>query len=254
MSVTITAIADIPMIQPLPNGSADLADLIARALDAMDLTLLDGDILVLAQKIVSKAEGRQVALADVTPSKEALTLAAEVDKDPRIVELILSESTRVVRKIPGVLIVEHRLGFIHANAGIDQSNVEGEDQALLLPEDSDASATLIRTTLEKRYGVSLGVVIADSMGRAWRKGTVGFSIGNSGTDGLLNLKGAPDLTGRLLEITEVGRADELAAAAGLVMGQASEGQPVALIRGVATLAPTDGVAPLLRGPGEDLFR
>jgi len=174
LGVAITAVAGIPMVQPLPNCSADLADLIARALDTMELVPLDGDILVLAQKIVSKAEGRQVALADVTPSEEALTLAAEVDKDPRIVELILSESTRVVRKIPDVLIVEHRLGFIHANAGIDQSNVEGEDQALLLPEDSDASAALIRTTLEKRYGVSLGVVLAASMGRSWRKGSVGF--------------------------------------------------------------------------------
>lgn len=254
MSVTITAIAGIPMIHPLPNGSADLADVIARALDEMKLTPRDGDILVFAQKIVSKAEGRQVALADVTPSEEAVALASEVDKDPRIVELILSESTRVVRKIPGVLIVEHRLGFIHANAGIDQSNVEGKDQALLLPRDSDASAATIRTVLETRYSVSLGVIIADSMGRAWRKGTVGFSIGNSGTDGLLDLKGKPDLTGRRLEITEVGRADELAAAAGLVMGQASESLPVALIRGVATLAPADGVKPLLRGPREDLFR
>lgn len=254
MSVTITAITDIPMIKTLPNGSMDLADVIAQALDDMKMKLQDGDILVLAQKIVSKAEGRQVALAEVTPSEEALTLAGEVDKDPRIVELILSESTRVVRKIPGVLIVEHRLGFIHANAGIDQSNVEGEDQALLLPEDSDASAATIHTALEGRYGVTLGVVIADSMGRAWRKGTVGFSIGNSGTDGLVDLKGATDLTGRQLEITEVGRADELAAAAGLVMGQASEGQPVALVRGVATLAPADGVGQLLRGPKEDLFR
>lgn len=254
MSVTITAITDIPMIQPLPNGSADLAGLIAHALDSMELTPADGDLLVLAQKIVSKAEGRQVALDDVSPSEEAITLAKEVDKDPRIVELILSESTRIVRKIPGVLIVEHHLGFIHANAGIDQSNVEGKDQALLLPVDSDASAATVRAALEKRYGVSLGVVIADSMGRAWRKGTVGFSIGNSGTDGLLNLMGEPDLTGRPLEITEVGRADELAAAAGLVMGQASEGQPVALIRGVATLKPEDGVGPLLRGPKEDLFR
>lgn len=254
MSITITAIKGIAMIQPLPNGSADLADLIAGALDKMELAPRDGDILVLAQKIVSKAEGRQIALEDVTPSEEAVTLAREVDKDPRIVELILSESKRIVRKIPGVLIVEHRLGFIHANAGIDQSNVEGHEQALLLPEDSDASAATIRTILEKRYGVALGIVIADSMGRAWRKGTVGFSIGNSGTDGLLNLMGAPDLTGRMLEITEVGRADELAAAAGLVMGQASEGLPAALLRGVTTLDPTDGIKPLLRGPGEDLFR
>lgn len=254
MSITITAIEGIGMIEPLSGGSNELAVSIGDAIDGMDVALQNGDILVLAQKIVSKAEGRQVALKNVTPSDDAITLADEVDKDPRIVELILSEATRVVRKIPGVLIVEHRLGFIHANAGIDQSNVEGEEQALLLPEDSDASALAIRRALEKRYSVSLGVVIADSMGRAWRKGTVGFSIGHSGTDGLLDLKGTKDLTGRVLEITEVGRADELAAAAGLVMGQADEGQPVALIRGVTTLAPEDSVKSLLRGPQEDLFR
>lgn len=254
MSITLTAIDNIPMIEPLPGGSGDLATLIGDALDGMNIAPQDGDILVLAQKIVSKAEGRQIALDEVTPSDEAIALASEVDKDPRIVELILSEAARVVRKIPGVLIVEHRLGFIHANAGIDQSNVGGEDQALLLPEDSDASARTIRRALETRYNVSLGVIIADSMGRAWRKGTVGFSIGHSGTDGLLDLKGTTDLTGRVLEITEVGRADELAAAAGLVMGQADEGQPVALIRGVTTFAPEDSVTSLLRGPGEDLFR
>lgn len=254
MSITITGIKDIPLIKPMPEGSTDLANLIGDAIEAMSLIPEDGDILVLAQKIVSKAEGRQVALETVTPSAEAHSLAEEVDKDPRIVELILSESNRVVRKIPGVLIVEHRLGFVHANAGIDQSNVEGEDQALLLPVDSDVSANLIRGALEKRFGVSLGIVIADSMGRAWRKGTVGFSIGNAGTDGLLDLKGTQDLTGRILEITEVGRADELAAAAGLIMGQSDEGQPVALVRGVTTMAAQDGIAPLLRGPGEDLFR
>jgi coenzyme F420-0:L-glutamate ligase/coenzyme F420-1:gamma-L-glutamate ligase len=254
MSITITGVENIPLIKPMEGGSADLAHLIGDAMEAMALVPRDGDILVLAQKIVSKAEGRQVALDTVTPSDEAITLAGEVDKDPRIVELILSEATRIVRKIPGVLIVEHRLGFVHANAGIDQSNVEGEDQALLLPVDSDASASLIRTALETRFGVSLGIVIADSMGRAWRKGTVGFSIGNAGTDGLLDLKGTQDFTGRVLEITEVGRADELAAAAGLIMGQSDEGQPVALVRGVKTLAPQDGIAPLLRAPNEDLFR
>lgn len=207
MSITITGVENIPLIRSMEGGSTDLAQLIGDAMVAMDLVPQDGDILVLAQKIVSKAEGRQVALETVTPSREAIALASEVDKDPRIVELILSEATRIVRKIPGVLIVEHKLGFVHANAGIDQSNVEGEDQALLLPEDSDASASLIRTTLETRFGVSLGIVIADSMGRAWRKGTVGFSIGNAGTDGLLDLKGTQDLTGRILEITEeIGRA------------------------------------------------
>lgn len=254
MSITITGIENIPMIKPMRGGSTDLAGLIGDALEANSIALQDGDILVLAQKIVSKAEGRQVALDTVTPSHEAETLAKEVDKDPRIVELILSESNRVVRKIPGVLIVEHRLGFVHANAGIDQSNVEGEDQALLLPVDSDASSLTIRNALEKRFGVSPGIIIADSMGRAWRKGTVGFSIGNSGTDGLIDLNGTTDLTGRVLEATDVGRADELAAAAGLIMGQSDEGRPVVLVRGVANVAPKDGIAQLLRGPGEDLFR
>jgi coenzyme F420-0:L-glutamate ligase/coenzyme F420-1:gamma-L-glutamate ligase len=250
MSVTIWPINGIKMIA----SGDDLAALIAAAIDGAGLVPQSGDILVLAQKIVSKAEGRQFALADIAPSLEAKTLALEVNKDARIVELILSESTEVVRKAKDVLIVAHKLGFVHANAGIDQSNIEGEEQALLLPVDSDASAKALRSALEKHFGVTLGVIIADSMGRAWRKGTMGVAIGVSGTDALQDLRGETDLAGRKLEITEVGRADELAAAAGLVMGQGAEGIPVALIRGVTSIDPQDSVNALLRKPGEDLFR
>jgi coenzyme F420-0:L-glutamate ligase/coenzyme F420-1:gamma-L-glutamate ligase len=228
--------------------------MISDALREAGIELADNDLLVIAQTILSKAEGRQIALADVTPSPRALTLGAEVNKDPRLVELILSESDDIIRQAKDVLIVAHKLGFVHANAGIDQSNVEGEDQALLLPVDPDASAEKIRGALEMEFDASLGVIIADSFGRAWRKGTVGVAIGTSGTDTLLDCRGEPDLAGRTLEITEIGRADEIAAAAGLAMGQAAEGIPVVVLRGLETQAPTEGVAPLLRKPHEDLFR
>jgi coenzyme F420-0:L-glutamate ligase / coenzyme F420-1:gamma-L-glutamate ligase len=239
---------------PLVREGDDLGQVIADALAAEGTALQDGDIVVLAQKIVSKAEGRQVSLSTVTPSAKALKLAQEVNKDPRMVELILSESNAIVRQARDVLIVDHKLGFVHANAGIDQSNVEGEDEALLLPVDSDASARALRSDFQKRYSAKVGVIIADSFGRAWRKGTVGVAIGASGVDTLLNMRGENDLVGRKLEITEIGRADELAAAAGLVMGQADEGIPVAIIRGLTTREPQDSVQPLLRKPEEDLFR
>jgi coenzyme F420-0:L-glutamate ligase/coenzyme F420-1:gamma-L-glutamate ligase len=210
---------------------------------------------VLAQKIVSKAEGRSVPLADVTPSAAALELAPQCDKDPRLVELILSEAQAVMRVRKGVLIVRHRLGLVLANAGIDQSNVDqsGGPVALLLPIDPDASAAALRAVLSAQTGVDIAVLIIDSLGRAWRTGTTGVAIGVSGIAGLLDLRGAPDIHGRRLETSELGLADELAAAASLAMGQANEGRPIVLIRGVTQGRREGSAAELIRPAAIDLF-
>jgi coenzyme F420-0:L-glutamate ligase/coenzyme F420-1:gamma-L-glutamate ligase len=211
---------------------------------------------VIAQKIVSKAEGRQVDLRTVTASERARQLAAEVDKDPRLVEWILSESTEVVRHRKGVLVVAHRSGTVLANAGIDASNVgpDGDDQVLLLPEDCDRSCRDIRAKLRAYTGIDAGVIIIDSLGRAWRNGTVGVALGAAGLPTLLDLRGQPDLFGRTLRTTQVGIADEIAAAASLLMGQADEGTPVALVRGLQ-LPEADGSAnDLIRARALDLFR
>ena len=197
-------------------------------------------------------------LDEVVPSPRALELAERCRKDPRIVELVLAESRAVLRAVPNVLVVEDRRGLVLANAGIDRSNVEpdasGRERALLLPVDPDASAARLRARIRELAGVDVGVLINDSVGRAWRLGTVGTAIGASGIPGLLDLRGTPDLHGRALQITEVGFADELAAAASAVMGQADEGRPVVLVRGV-TLARRDGSARELQRPrDQDLFR
>jgi coenzyme F420-0:L-glutamate ligase / coenzyme F420-1:gamma-L-glutamate ligase len=240
---------DIPLIQ----SGDDLAAIILASLEQSDWALQNGDVLVMAQKVVSKAENRIVDLASVTPSPRAIELAAEVDKDPRLVELILSESNAVVRHRPGVLIVEHRLGFVMANAGIDRSNVNGGEQALLLPLDPDRSAAEIRRVIAARTKADVGVLIIDSFGRAWRNGTIGTAIGASGIPTLLDLRGRPDLYGRPLETTEVGWADELACAASLMMGQASEGRPIILVRGV-TEAGEGSASDLVRPKEKDMFR
>jgi coenzyme F420-0:L-glutamate ligase/coenzyme F420-1:gamma-L-glutamate ligase len=239
---------------PVVKAGDDLAALILSALRASRLRLVAGDILVMAQKIVSKAEGRMVDLRTVTPSARAVTLAAATEKDPRIVELILAESTDVLRHRPGALIVAHRLGMVLANAGIDQSNIGGEACALLLPLDPDGTCAAIRRKLAEAAGVDVGVMIIDSIGRAWRNGTVGTAIGVSGLPGLLDLRGTPDLFGRALETTEVGLADELAAAASLVMGQAREGRPVVLARGVGYGRRDGSAQELIRPREKDLFR
>lgn len=232
----------------------DPAAIALAAFEATNESLCDGDVLVFAQKIISKAEGRSVDLADVTPSPLALRLAAETEKDPRLVELILQESSEVLRYRPGLLIVVHRLGFVLANAGIDRSNVDGDARVLLLPLDPDGSAERIRAEIARRTGVAIGVLIIDSLGRAWRMGTIGTAIGISGLPGLIDLRGRPDLNGRPLETTEIGFADELAAAASLMMGQADEATPIVLARGVP-YARRDGAAHELVRPKErDLFR
>jgi coenzyme F420-0:L-glutamate ligase/coenzyme F420-1:gamma-L-glutamate ligase len=231
----------------------DVAKLTLAALDCAGLHPQDGDILVFAQKIISKAEGRSIALNGVTPSTRAEQLAAETGKDARIVELILQESTGVLRLRPGLIVVEHRLGLVLANAGIDQSNVD-TGHALLLPVDPDASAAKIRQDVRAASGVNVAVLIIDSIGRAWRQGTIGTAIGASGIATLVDLRGQLDLNGRRLESTEIGYADELASAASLMMGQAAEGVPIVLIRG-APYPRRDGLAAdLLRPKATDLFR
>jgi coenzyme F420-0:L-glutamate ligase/coenzyme F420-1:gamma-L-glutamate ligase len=249
--LSIAALAGIPLVQAGDN----IADLIVAGLAASRLGLRRGDVVVIAQKIVSKAEGRLVDLRTVTPSARAEQLAAEVDKDARLVELILRESTEVVRYRRGVLVVAHRNGTVLANAGIDASNAPGgDDYVLLLPEDCNRSCREIRARLAVRTGAEAGVLIIDSLGRAWRNGTVGAALGAAGLPALLDLRGKPDLFGRPLRSTQVGLADEIAAAASLLMGQAGEGTPVALVRGL-DLPGGDGSADdLLRARELDLFR
>lgn len=251
-SVILTALDGLPIIKP----GDDLGSLLAAALRRMQIVPMDHDILVVAQKVVSKADGRLVNLADVRPSARAAAIAKEVRKDPRLVEVILSESTEVVRQKPDVLIVAHRQGFVMANAGVDQSNIgpDGEERALLLPRDVDASAAALKAQLDLEFGVDFGVVINDSFGRPWRNGVVGVALGVAGFPALVSLVGTPDLFGRKMRITEVALADELAAAASLVMGQGDEGRPAVHIRGVAYSGKPAPASTLVRPKEMDLFR
>jgi coenzyme F420-0:L-glutamate ligase/coenzyme F420-1:gamma-L-glutamate ligase len=251
--ITLTALADIPLVQPGDN----LVDIILDALRQSDILLRPGDVLVIAQKIVSKAEDRYVDLGEINPSRRARALAAKVEKDPRLVEVILSESSEVVRHRPGVLVVAHRLGFVLANAGVDSSNAEqgsGSERVLLLPRDPDGVCAEIRVQLKKRAGADAGIIINDSHGRAWRNGTVGVALGVAGVPALLDLRGAPDLYGERLEVTQVGLADEISGAASLLMGQGADGQPVVHIRGLPYPLRAGAAAELLRAKSEDLFR
>lgn len=240
---------------PLLAAGDDLAGIILAALVDAGLTLQPGDVLAVAQKIISKAEGQTVDLGTVEASHEARQLAAETDKDPRMVELILRESTRVVRSRPGVIIVQHRLGVILANAGIDRSNVAGsEDQVLLLPQDPDASARSLRDAISERSGIAPGVLVVDSIGRPWRLGTTGLAIGAAGVAVIEDLRGARDLYARPMQVAEVAPADSVAAAAVLLMGEGAEGTPVVLIRGLPAPAEEQPAAAVLRPPHEDLFQ
>jgi len=249
--LTLTPLPSIPLIRP----GDDLADILVSAVEAAGIALQDGDILVLAQKIVSKAEGRLVNLADVTPSPAALELADRSRKDPRLAELILQESSAVLRVRAGSVVVEHRLGFVCANAGIDHSNVMGGgDWVLLLPKDPGRSADRLRTRLGAHFGTRIGVLIIDSHGRAWRLGTVGTAIGFSGMPGVVDLRGKPDLFDFQLQVTQVGAADELAAAASLIMGQAAEGTPVIHARGFPYPLREGSLDELLRPHEQDMFR
>lgn len=253
--LTLTPLINIPLIR---QGDP-LADILVKSISDTDLEPQDGDILVVAQKIVSKAEGRMVNLAEVTPSPRAVELSREAEKDPRLVELILRESGEVMRVRKDVIIVEHRLGFVCANAGIDHSNVMGEGNAqeefvLLLPQNPDDSARRLREEIEKKTGRQTGVMIIDSHGRAWRNGTVGICIGLSGVPALIDERGWKDLFGYTLKATVVGVADELAAAASLVMGQAAEGTPAVHARGFPHPLGKGSLAELIRPKDMDMFR
>jgi coenzyme F420-0:L-glutamate ligase/coenzyme F420-1:gamma-L-glutamate ligase len=251
--MVLTALEGIPTIQP----GDDLVPLIVAGMNGAGLVPEDGDVLVLAQKIISKAEGRSIRLGDVVPSPRAVELAARTNKDPRVVELMLQESVEVLRCRSGVIIVEHRSGLVMANAGIDASNVdgaEGEERVLLLPEDSDRSAAALRESFRRAVGRDIGIVIADSFGRAWRNGTVGTAIGLAGPPGLWDMRGLLDRNGRVLRATEVAIADELAAAASLLMGQAAEGLPVVHVSGFPLAFRPGSVGELIRNRDIDLFR
>jgi coenzyme F420-0:L-glutamate ligase/coenzyme F420-1:gamma-L-glutamate ligase len=251
----LTSLPAFPLVEP----GDDLVEHVIHSLTYTGLNLRDGDILIFAQKIISKAEGRLVELSTVVPTSEAIQLADEVDKDPRLVELILRESNNVLRTRKDLIIVEHRLGFVCANAGIDRSNVSGmvgesKEWVILLPEDPDASARVIRDRLEQRTKTHIGVGIIDSHGRAWRMGVVGLIIGLAGFPGVEDLRGEEDLFGYRLQKTEVGVADELAASASLMMGQAAEGTPVVHVRGFPYPLRESSLGELLRPKEMDLFR
>ncbi len=251
--LTITALNGVPLVK---EGD-DLAAIALAAYGATGLAAADGDVLVVAQKIVSKAEGRMVDVAAVVPSPQAVALAAEVEKDPRLVEVVLSESRRIVRHRPGLVIAEHRRGWVMANAGIDHSNVapaDGIERVLLLPVDPDVSAEALRRRLGEATGKRLAIIISDSFGRPFRRGTVGIALGAAGLPAVIDWRGHPDLFGRILEVTETGFADEIAAAASLVQGQADEATPIVLVRGLKWSAPDAPAAALVRPPEHDLFR
>ena len=253
MSLTLTSLAGIPLIRQGDN----LADIVLNSLQENHIELKDNDILVIAQKIVSKAEGRMVDLATVNPSQRAIDLAKQTGKDARLIELILQESNEVLRTRPGTIIVEHKLGFVCANAGIDHSNVSqdsDEECLLLLPQDPDISSRKMRDEIQSKTGKRIGVLIIDSHGRAWRNGTVGVAIGVSGLPALQDLRGEPDLFGTELRITQVGVADELAAAASLMMGQAAEGTPVVHVRGFPYPLREGSLKELIRSKEQDMFR
>ncbi|MGZ9163879.1 MAG: coenzyme F420-0:L-glutamate ligase [Anaerolineales bacterium] len=255
MPLTLTPLQNIPIIRQGDN----LADIVVNTLQDNKIALEINDILVFAQKVVSKAEGRAVNLAKIIPSQRAIEIARQIDKDARVVELILQESTEVLRTRPGTIIVEHKLGFVCANAGIDHSNVAGagdstEEWVLLLPTEPDRSAEKILDEIKSQTGKRVGILIIDSHGRAWRNGTVGTAIGIAGLPGLQDLRGNRDLFGRELLITQVGVADELAAAASLVMGQAAEGTPVVHVRGFPYQLREGSLKELIRPKEQDLFR
>jgi coenzyme F420-0:L-glutamate ligase/coenzyme F420-1:gamma-L-glutamate ligase len=251
--IEIIGLPGVPMVQP----GDDLAALAVSALVDAAIAPEPGDVLVVAQKIVSKAENRFVDVSTFTPSAAAKKLAEETKKDARFCEVVLSESKRIVRHRENLIIAEHRRGWVMANAGIDHSNVaagDGHERVLLLPIDPDASARALREELVASYGVPIAVIISDSFGRPFRRGTVGVALGSAGLPAIIDWRGHPDLFGRPLEVTETGFADEIAAAASLVMGQADEAMPMVLVRGLHWTAPEADGAALVRPPEHDLFR
>ncbi|QDX82155.1 coenzyme F420-0:L-glutamate ligase [Denitratisoma sp. DHT3] len=249
-SISFTALPGIGEIR----AGDDLAGIACAALARIPVQPRERDVLIVAQKVVSKSEGRLVQLADVSPSPRALELAAVTGKDPRVVELVLAESREVLRAKTNVLIVRHRCGFVMANAGIDRSNVEGADVALLLPLDADASAAALRDALRQRLGCDLGVIVSDSFGRAWRHGVVNVALGCAGLPALIDRRGEADRHGRILEVTQVAYADAIAAGAALAMGEGAEGTPMVLARGLSWSAPDNDGQALIRPLEEDMFQ
>jgi coenzyme F420-0:L-glutamate ligase/coenzyme F420-1:gamma-L-glutamate ligase len=252
-SVTYFAVPGIPLIAPGDN----LAAIITSALKAAQFPLIASDVVVIAQKIVSKSENRYVFLKDVKPSAQALKLSEETGKDARYLEVVLSESEEIVRYRPSIVIAAHRLGFVMANAGIDQSNIEhanDEERVLLLPQNPDRSAAELKAAFDKAFNVDTGVIINDSFGRPWRNGVVGVALGVAGIPSLLDMIGAPDIFGRKLQVTEIAVADEIAAGASLLMGQAAERQPVVVVRGLSFSAAAKPASALVRPRERDMFR
>ena len=251
--LTIAALDGIPQVQP----GDDLCALLIAALEGNGSTPRSRDIVVVTSKIVSKAEGRFVDLAALEPSELARELALITRKDARLVEVILREAVEVIRAKPNVLIVATRHGLILANAGIDQSNLDAADhgrRVLMLPAEPDASAKRLKERLDAHFHADIGVIISDSVGRPWRLGTVGLAIGAAGVPALWDRRGEKDLSGRPLEVTEVAFADAVAAVAVLAMGEAAEGRPAALVRGLDWSAEVRPASSLVRPKAEDLFR
>jgi coenzyme F420-0:L-glutamate ligase/coenzyme F420-1:gamma-L-glutamate ligase len=248
--VTLTGVPGIPMVQP----GDDLPALVVDALRRAGLEPLAGDVVVVTSKVVSKAEGQVVDLRTVEPSERARELAATTEKEPELVELILQESTDIVRAVPGVLLVRHRLGFMSANAAIDRSNADGtEHTVLLMPRDPDASAAALKTALDAAFTGPIGVVITDTHGRPFRRGNIGVAVGVAGFEAVIDMVGSHDLFGRELKATIVPIADEIAAASALVSGETSEGLPVVLVRGLSLAAAAGGSQDLLFPRDRDLF-
>ena len=252
----VRALAGVPGVEP----GDDLFEIVASSLVRNELELADGDVLVVASKVVSRAEGCFVDLSSITPTDAALNLAEEVEKDPRLVELILRESTAISRKTIGALIVRHRLGFVSANAAIDSSNAAPADAAdgsgpwvLTLPRDPDATAHGLCTKLGERFSARIAVIITDSWGRPFRRGTVGFALGVAGMPPVWDERGVADRHGRVLEATDTAVADAIAAAADLVAGQAAQGRPITWVRGVHFQPTVSSAEALLRDPDDDLY-
>lgn len=252
-AVSLFALPGFPLVEP----GDDLAGQLVAALRQGGVGLVEGDVLVIAQKVVSKAEGRYVELDDITPGERAREIARTTGKDPRHVEVVLQESDEVVKVGPHVVVAAHKLGFVMANAGIDESNIphgSGSGRVLLLPRNPDGSAAELKRRLDCEFGVAIGIVINDSFGRPWRNGVVGVALGAAGVPSLVDRVGALDLFGRAMKVTEIGLADELAAAGSLLMGQAAEGTPVVLVRGLRIEAPSRPAAALVRSRERDMFR
>ena len=252
MSLSLIPLRGLPLIE---KGD-DLTELLVDCLRDCQVQLQDSDVVVVAQKIVSKAEGRQVQLDSVTPSEYAIQLACETEKDPRLVELILQESTEVVRKKPGVLITRHRLGHVGAHAGIDQSNIDhgSGDSCLLLPADPNVSARQLQRALSKATDSNIGVIVSDSANRPWRLGTVGIAIGSANVCVLDDRRGGHDLFERELKVTLANVADSIATAATLVMGETTERVPAVVVRGIDAPTGPEDASTINRPIEEDLFR